>query len=67
MTDGLYVFFDRDEKTNKTGLSVWRIKNKEISNLIKMELDEQAEILYRLLTEQMTKAAIVSADKEDAE
>ena len=64
MTDGLYVFFDRDEKRNEVGLTVSRIKNKEVVDIIKMELDEQAEILYRLLTEQMTKAAIVSEDKE---
>ena len=65
MTDGLYVFFDRDEKRNETGLTVSRIKNKEVVDIIKMELDEQAEILYRLLTEQMTKAAIASEDKGD--
>ena len=66
MTDGLYVFFDKDEKKNEAGLTVSRIKNREVADIIKMELDEQAEILYRLLTEQMTKAAIVSEDKENS-
>ena len=33
--------------------------------ILKIEIDEQAEILYRLLTEQMTKAEIKKrSDKE---
>jgi hypothetical protein len=67
MTDGLYVFFDKDEKRNEVGLTVSRIKkNREVVDIIKMELDEQAEILYRLLTEQMTKAEI-KTESEDEE
>ena len=34
--------------------------------MLKMELGEQADILYQLLTEQMTKAAI-KAESEDKE
>lgn len=34
--------------------------------MLKMELGEQADILYRLLTEQMTKAEI-KAESEDKE
>lgn len=67
MTDSLYVSFDRDEKRNETGLAVSRIKNNEVTDIIKMELDEQAKILYRLLTEQMTKAAIESLQVDPCE
>ena len=35
--------------------------------MLKMELGEQADILYRLLTEQMTKAEIKVGESEDKE
>ena len=52
MQDLLYVSFDKDEKKNECGICVGR-QNKDGSHtILKMKLDEQAEILYKLLTEQ---------------
>lgn len=62
MHDLLYVSFDKDEKKNECGICIGR-QNKDGSHtILKMELDEQAEILYKLPTEQFTKGAIVKPD-----
>ena len=58
MTDLLYVSFDKNEKNGEVGLCVCRVNDDGRQTILKMELDDQAEILYRLLTEQMTKAEI---------
>lgn len=55
-SDMLTVSFDHSSK-DKSGLCVAR-KSGEHTYILKMELGEQADILYRLLTEQMTKAEI---------
>ena len=54
MTDFLQVSFDKDEKTNEVGICVVR-QTKTKTNVLKMELDEQAELLYRALTDQSFK------------
>lgn len=54
MTDFLVVSFDKDEKTNEVGICVAR-RTKTKTNVLKMELDEQAELLYRALTDQSFK------------
>ncbi len=59
MQDLLYVSFDKDEKKNECGICIGRQNEDGSHTILKMELDEQAEILYKLLTEQGTKAAIV--------
>lgn len=59
MIDLLYVSFDKDEKNGETGICIGRKKDDGSHVVLKIELDEQAEILYRLLTEQSTKAAII--------
>lgn len=66
MTDLLYVSFDKNEKNGEVGLCVGRANDDGSHTILKMELDDQAEILYRLLTEQMTKAEIKAegSDKE---
>lgn len=51
MTDFLMVSFDKDEKTNEVGICVVR-QTKAKTNVLKMELDEQAELLYRALIDQ---------------
>ena len=51
MQDLLYVSFDKDEKNNKCGICIVR-RTKDNYRVLKMALDEQAEILYKLLTEQ---------------
>ena len=55
-SDVLTVSFDSGAK-DEPALCVTR-KHGEKIIMLKMELGEQAEILYRLLTEQMTKAEI---------
>lgn len=54
MTDFLMVSFDKDEKTNEVGICVAR-QTKAKTNVLKMELDEQAELLYKALTDQSFK------------
>lgn len=60
--DRLIVGFD-NAMNDECGICVMRQDSGNIK-LVKMELGEQAEILYRLLTEQMTKAEI-KAESED--
>ena len=54
--DRLIVSFD-NAMNDECGICVMRQDSENIK-IVKMELGEQAEILYRLLTEQMTKAEI---------
>ena len=54
--DRLIVGFD-NAMNDEGGICVMRQDGENIK-IVKMELGEQAEILYRLLTEQMTKAEI---------
>ena len=65
MTDLLYVSFDKNEKNGEVGLCVGRANDDGSHTILKMELDDQAEILYRLLTEQMTKAEIKAEGGEE--
>ena len=64
MTDLLYVSFDKNEKNGEVGICIGRDYKDGRQKILKMELDEQAEILYRLLTEQMTKAKIKERSEE---
>lgn len=62
MSDVLTVTFD-SSVDGEAGICVSRVVNRKFA-VLKMELGEQADILYRLLTEQMTKAEI-KAESED--
>lgn len=64
ISDILTVSFDNSLK-DESALCVTR-KYGGRTIMLKMELGEQADILYHLLTEQMTKAAI-KAESEDKE
>ena len=65
MTDLLYVSFVKDESgLDDTGLCVGRVNADGSHTILKMELDSQAEIIYRILTEQMTKAALIETERE---
>ena len=66
MEDLLYVSFDKNDKNGETGLCVGRVNDDGSHTILKMVLDEQAEILYHLLTEQTTKAEI-KAEGSDIE
>jgi hypothetical protein len=55
MTDFLYVSYDKDEKRNEIGICIGRINKKGEHEILKMELDEQAKILYKVLTDQSIK------------
>lgn len=62
VSDTLTVTFD-NSLDDETGICVSRVVNGKIT-ILKMELGEQADILYQLLTEQMTKAEIKTEDGE---
>lgn len=64
-SDILTVTFDRGLKDD-SGLAVAR-KCGEKTSVLKIELGEQADILYRLLTEQTTKGEVKSTEGEDTE
>jgi len=55
MTDLLYVPYDKDEKRNETGLCVGRVGKNGLTEILKIALDDEAEILYKLLTDQTLK------------
>ena len=63
-SDTLTVTFD-SSLNDEAGLCISRIVNGEIK-VLKMEIGEQADILYHLLTEQSAKAEI-KAESEDKE
>ena len=62
ISDVLTVSFDNGLK-DESALCVTRKYGGKII-MLKMELGEQADILYRLLTEQMTKAEIKTESEE---
>ena len=55
----LYVGYDKDEKRNETGLVVMRDAAEKAYDVCKMVLDKEADDLYKLLTDQSTKALII--------
>ena len=62
ISDVLTVSFDNELK-DESALCVSRRCGEKIV-VLKMELGAQADILYRLLTEQMTKAEIKAEDED---
>ena len=58
MEDLLMVSFVKNDRNNEAGLCVAREHPSGDITVLKMELDEQARILYRLLTDQSAKAEI---------
>ena len=64
VSDILTVTFD-SSLDDEAGICVSRVVNGNVV-VLKMELGEQADILYHLLTEQMTKAEI-KAESESQE
>lgn len=61
-SDTLTVTFD-SSLDDEAGICVSRVVNGKVF-VLKMELGEQADILYQLLTEQMTKAEIKAESEE---
>ena len=58
MTDNLFVGYDFDERRNEKGICIRR-KNQDGSyTVLKMLLDDEAEKLYRIITEQSLKFEI---------
>ena len=60
MEEILFVSFDNNERKDECGLCVFKRHENGKIEVLKMELDEQAKILYKLLTDQSTKADIKS-------
>lgn len=58
MEDLLIVSFTKNDRKNEAGLCVARTNPNGDTTVLKSELDEQARILYRLLTDQSSKAEI---------
>lgn len=61
ISDTLTVIFDGN-LDDEIGMCVSRVVNGKVV-VLKMELGEQADILYHLLTEQMTKAEIKESEE----
>lgn len=55
MKDSLFVFYDKDEKCNETGLLIGRHKKDGSYTVLKMLLDKEADDLYKLLINQKEK------------
>ena len=53
MTDLLTISYDYDERRNEKGIVVARVKNNSCE-VLKMLLDDKAEMLYKILIEQDT-------------
>ena len=64
MEDLLIVSFDKNDRNSEAGLCVARKHPNGDTTVLKMTLDEQARILYRLLTDQSTKAEIIAESEE---
>ena len=60
MQDLLYVSFEKNEKNGETGICIVRNLKDGDCECVKMELDEQAELLYKVLTNQSVKIREVS-------
>lgn len=58
MEDLLIVSFDKNDRNNEAGLCVARKHPNGDTAILKIALNEQARILYRLLTDQSAKAEI---------
>lgn len=52
MKDLLYVIWDYDEKKNEKGICVGRANKDGSHTILKMLLDDKAEKLYKVITEQ---------------
>lgn len=63
VSDTLTVVFDRSLDGDESGICVSRVVDGKVV-VLKIELGEQADILYHLLTEQTAKAEI-KAEGED--
>lgn len=63
ISDILTVTFD-SSLDDETGICVSRVVNGKVV-VLKMEIGEQADILYHLLTEQMAKAEIKAESEEE--
>ena len=62
ISDTLTVTFD-SSLDDEAGICVARVVNGKV-DVLKMELGEQANILYHLLTDQMAKAEIKAESEE---
>lgn len=58
MKDLLIVSFDNNDRNNEANLFVTRKHPNGDTTVLNMIIDEQARILYKLLTDQSTKAEI---------
>ena len=64
MDDLLIVSFTKNDRNNEAGLCVARKNPNGDTTVLTMVLDEQAIILYRLLTDQSSKAEIMEESGE---
>ena len=63
MTDLLYVTWDYDEKKNEKGICVGRVNKDGSHTILKMLLDDKAERLYKVITEQGTDFEIIEKEQ----
>ena len=62
MIDTLIIGFDKGEEIGKTAISVLRNQNGMV-RVLKVESDEQADLMYKVLTQQGYK--IVEAKEQE--
>jgi hypothetical protein len=67
MMDFLNVSFEFDEKTNKKGFCVGRAKKDNSHEILKIGFDEQADIIYKLLTIPSYKVDEPQTDERNGE
>lgn len=67
MMDFLNVSFEFDEKTNKKGFCVGRVNNDNSHDILKIDFDEQADIIYKLLTIPTYKANTPETDEPNGD
>lgn len=67
MMDFLNISFEFDEKNNKKGFCVGRTKKDNSHEILKIGFDEQAEIIYKLLTIPSYKVDEPQTDERNGE
>ena len=51
MTDFLHISYEKDENTNASGICIARVGENGTTDVLKMALDGNADILYKILTD----------------
>lgn len=64
MTDFIHISYDKNEITNESGICIARVGENGTTNVLKMALDKDADILYKILTDPTIKAIKLNVKDE---